>query len=612
MRFRRKSRPSILIQVNKAIQEFELRYNEFNQKSVNLKKRHTSLSWLRVIIFLIAVLLFVSFANNKISEGLVITAIVFLVTFFILLKEHISVKRKKEFQEALAKINAEEIKRSKGDLSGFDNGEEFIDPVHSYHNDLDIFGKNSLFQMLNRTSTRQGRALFSQWLSKPESKEIIQRRNAAVEDLSSKIDWRQNFEAYGRTFKDEKDGVKDLLDWLKEPNTILPKKFYRFAVVFFPIATITVLLLWAFGVIPMSSISLVILINIGVLGSVQKQAKDIFTKTVKGNQALKALKNQIGLIENETFDSSQMIGLKNHFVNDKLKASTSLKEIQFILDSLLNRANLIYWPLNLVFHIDLIVLIFAEKWKDKTKADVEKWFTSIGEIECLNSLAGFHYANPNYNFPTISEQPFTIEGEGVGHPLIKQEKRISNEFNFSGKGGICLITGSNMSGKSTFLRTVGVNAVLALMGAPVCAKSLEISNLQVFTSMRTEDDLEESVSSFYAELKRLKQLLGSINSEVPVLFMIDEVLKGTNSEDRHKGASALIRQLNKAHAFGFVSTHDIELGKITNELQGVKNYSFNSVIEGDEIIFDYTLTEGICKSFNATKLMQLMGIEIIE
>jgi MutS-like protein len=598
--------------VNKAIQEFELRYHEFNLKSINLKKRHTSLSWARVITFLIATLLFVSFANNKISQGLVITAVVFLIVFFLLLKEHISIKRKKEFQEELAKINAEEIKRSKGDLSDFDKGEEFIDPIHSYHNDLDVFGKNSLFQLLNRTSTRQGRSLFSQWLSKPEGKELIQKRNAAVEDLSSKIDWRQKFEAYGRTFNDEKDGVGDLLNWLKEPNSILPKKFYRFAVIFFPIATITVLLLWAFGEIPMSYISLVILVNIGVLGSVQKQARDIYAKTVKGNQALKALKNQIALIENETFDSSLMIGLKSHFIHDNLKASSSLKSLQFILDSLLNRSNLMYWAFNLVFHLDLITLILAEKWKEKTKADVEKWFTSIGEIECLNSLAGFHYANPDYNFPVISEKPFTIVGEGVGHPLIKQEKRISNDFNFSGKGGICLITGSNMSGKSTFLRTVGINAVLALMGAPVCAKTLEISSLQVFTSMRTEDDLEESVSSFYAELKRLKQLLGVINNEIPVLFMIDEVLKGTNSEDRHKGASALIRQLNKAYAFGFVSTHDIELGKITNELQGVKNYSFNSLIEGDEIIFDYTLTEGICKSFNATKLMQLMGIEIIE
>lgn len=598
--------------MNKTIQQFEHRYNEFNLKSINLKKRHTNLSWVRVITFVVATLLFVSFANNKVPEGLIITSVVFIILFFLLLKKHISVKREKEFQEELASINYEEIKRSKGDLSGFDNGEEFIDPIHSYHNDLDIFGKNSLFQLLNRTSTRQGRSLFSQWLSKPEDKELIQKRNAAIKELGPKIDWRQNFEAYGRTFNDEKDGVQDLLDWLKETNTILTKKFYRFAVVFFPIATITVLLLWAFGVIPMSSISLMILVNIGVLGSVQKQAKDIYSKTVKGNQALKALKNQISLIENETFDSALMMALKSHFNHDKLKASSSLKELQFILDSLLNRANLLYWGINLVFHIDLITLILAEKWKEKTKADVEKWFTSIGEIECLNSLAGFHYANPNYNFPIISEEPFTIEGEGVGHPLIKPKKRISNDFNFSGKGGICLITGSNMSGKSTFLRTVGINAVLALMGAPVCAKTLEISNLQVFTSMRTEDDLEESVSSFYAELKRLKQLLGSINSEIPVLFMIDEVLKGTNSEDRHKGASALIHQLNKAYAFGFVSTHDIELGNITNELKGVKNYSFNSVIEGDEIIFDYTLTEGICKSFNATKLMQLMGIEIIE
>jgi Ca2+/Na+ antiporter len=598
--------------VNKAIQEFEQRYNEFNLKSINLKKRHTNLSWARVITFLIAILLFVSFANNKVSEGLVITGVVFLIVFFLLLKKHIAVKREKEFQEELANINAEEIKRSNGDLSGFDKGEDFIDPIHSYHIDLDIFGKNSLFQLLNRTSTRQGRSMFSQWLSKPEGKELIQKRNAAVNDLGPKIDWRQNFEAFGRTFNDERDGVQDLLDWLKEPNSILPKKFYRFAVIFFPIATVAVLLLWAFGVIPMSYISLVILINMVVLGSVQKQAKDIFAKTVKGNQALKALKNQIALIENETFDSALMTGLKGHFNHDNLKASSSLKELQLVLDSLLNRANLLYWPLNIVFQLDLITLILAEKWKEKTKADVEKWFTSIGEIECLNSLAGFHYANPDYSFPVISEQPFTIVGESVGHPLIKPGKRISNDFNFSRKGGICLITGSNMSGKSTFLRTVGLNAVLALMGAPVCAKTLKISNLQVFTSMRTEDDLEESVSSFYAELKRLKQLLGSINSEVPVMFMIDEVLKGTNSEDRHKGASALIRQLNKAQAFGFVSTHDIELGKITNELQGVKNYSFNSLIEGDEIIFDYTLTEGICKSFNATKLMQLMGIEIIE
>jgi len=609
---RTRNRYSILQKVSKIIKEFENRFERFNLLSDKLKKRHTHLSWIRVLTFLVAIILIVAFANNKASDGIIITSFVFLITFFILLKKHITVKKERAFQEELALINAEEINRSKGDLSGFDQGLEFIDPTHEYHIDLDIFGKNSLFQLLNRTSTRLGRLMLSKWLSKPVEKELILKRNIAVQELSTKIDWRQNFEAFGRTYKDNRDGVQDLLTWLKEPNTVLPKKFYRFAVIFFPTITVGILLLSAFEIIPLSYFSLAILINIGVLASVQKYAKNIYAKTIKGNQALKALENQIRLIEKETFDSPLLNELKNNFVHDNITASSSIKELQFVLDSLHNRANIMYWAINLVFHLDLIWLIKAEKWKEKTKADIAQWFDSISRLECLNSLSGFHFANPDYCFPTISKVPFVIEGEEVGHPLIKSEKRISNKFNFSGKGGICLITGSNMSGKSTFLRTVGVNSVLALMGAPVCAKSLDISYLKVFTSMRTQDDLEESVSSFYAELKRLKQLLGTIDSVTPVFFMIDEVLKGTNSEDRHKGAIALIRQLNKAYAFGFVSTHDIELGKITNELQGVKNYSFNSIIKGDEILFDYTLTEGICKSFNATKLMQLMGIEIIE
>ncbi|MFT6827261.1 MAG: DNA mismatch repair ATPase MutS [Roseivirga sp.] len=271
-----------------------------------------------------------------------------------------------------------------------------------------------------------------------------------------------------------------------------------------------------------------------------------------------------------------------------------------------------YHIFNFLFILDVYWLIRAERWKKRTQEDIGAWFEAIGEIEALNSLGAYHFSNSEFSFPTISETPFDIKATAMGHPMINPLKRVSNDFDFSGKGGICLITGSNMSGKSTFLRTVGVNSVLALMGAPVCAQSMQISKLQVFTSMRTQDDLEESVSSFYAELKRLKQLLGSINNELPTLFMVDEVLKGTNSEDRHTGATALIKQLNKAYAFGFVSTHDLTLGTITTELQGIKNYSFNSVIENDDIIFDYTLTPGICKSFNATKLMQKMGIEIID
>ncbi len=598
--------------MKKTNKEFEDRFIQFNDKSLALKKQYTELSWTRVVTFFIAAILIVISANSDSSAGVITVSVLFVIVFFTLMKKHSTVKREKIFQEELALINQEELLRQTGDLSSFDPGSEFIQAEHQYHIDLDIFGKNSLFQLLNRTSTGFGKTMLAKWLSQPEQKDVVEQRNEAVKELGPKIDWRQNFEAYGRSYKEEGNGVQSLLEWLKEANSILPNKFYGKAIFIFPVITITTLFLWLFGLAPVAFFSLSILINVGILASVQKQAKDIYDKTVKSNQALKAFENQIRLIEGESFDSKLLSSLRVYFINDNIKASASLKELQFILDNLHNRMNMMYWVFNMAFLLDVIWLIKAEKWKEKTKADIKEWFVSIGKIECLNSLAGCHHANPDFSFPKMSLEPFIVKGTQVGHPLIKREKRISNDFDFSGKGGICLITGSNMSGKSTFLRTVGVNTVMAMMGAPVCAESFDISYLKVFTSMRTEDDLEESVSSFYAELKRLKQLLGSINSEVPLLFMVDEVLKGTNSEDRHKGAHALIRQLNKTDAFGFVSTHDIELGKITNELQGVKNYSFNSIIEGDEIIFDYTLTEGICKSFNATKLMQKMGIEIIE
>src|SRR5690606_31371401 len=206
--------------------------------------------------------------------------------------------------------------------------------------------------------------------------------------------------------------------------------------------------------------------------------------------------------------------------------------------------------------------------------------------------------------------PYNFNGKNLGHPLLKEQHRIDNDFSFNGKGSIIILTGSNMSGKSTFLRTLGTNAVLALMGGVVCAEDLKIGLVRVFTSMRTVDSLEESVSSFYAELQRLKQLLESGDENQRTFFMLDEILKGTNSYDRHKGAASLVKQLHKLNVLGIVSTHDIELGNMSEKLPSINNYSFTSVVEKDEIIFDYKLHPGICQSFNASKLMERMGIEI--
>jgi len=351
-------------------------------------------------------------------------------------------------------------------------------------------------------------------------------------------------------------------------------------------------------------------VNVIILGWVFYKVQAISKQTERGYKSLNALRFHIDMIEKSHFKSEKLKAFKSTLEHDSTKASKTIKDLQLILNSLQSRTNMLYIIFDILLLLDVFWYIRVNTWKKENQTDIAKWFETIGELDALISMAGLAYSNPDFSYPTISQDHFDIKATGLGHPLIKSKNRVTNNFEFHGQGGICLITGSNMSGKSTFLRTVGVNCTLGLIGAPVCAKEMTVSDLKIFTSMRSQDDLEENVSSFYAELKRLKQLLAYIDGKTPVLFMIDEVLKGTNSKDRHKGALALIKQLNLAYAFGFVSTHDIELGNITNELQGVKNYSFNSEIIGDEIKFDYTLTPGICKSFNATKLMQKMGIEI--
>ena len=589
---------------------FQDRIKTCSKQYETLKRKSLTLSWVRVALFLVSIILITVFANIKNTSGIVVTSIAFVVLFFYLLKRHITVKKELNFSEALLKVNEEELLRLDMKLSSLDDGAEFINPLHEYHIDLDVFGKHSLFQLVNRTSTDLGRKTMAKWLSTPADKEEIMLRQEGVREVAKLVDWRQNIQASGRAFKDEKANIQPLLDWIKEPNGILGNKFYQLAIFLFPLLSLTCITLSAIGLAPIGLPILAIFVNIGVLASVFNRASDVYKKTIFGNKILNAYESQIRWIEQQQLSSAQMSKLKSQLQTNGKAASVVIRKLQFILDNLHSRANLMYQIFNFILVLDIYWLLQAEKWKAQTKDDIEEWFAAIGEIEVINSLGAFYFSNPDCEFPIIEEKPFTIRAEQMGHPLLNPSKRVSNDFDFSGKGGICLITGSNMSGKSTFLRTVGTNAILALMGAPVSANAMHISKLQLFTSMRTQDDLEESVSSFYAELKRLRQLLGSINPEIPTLFMIDEVLKGTNSEDRHTGATALIKQLNKSYAFGFVSTHDLTLGQITTELQGIKNYSFNSVIENDDIIFDYTLTPGLCKSFNATKLMQKMGIEI--
>jgi DNA mismatch repair ATPase MutS len=252
-----------------------------------------------------------------------------------------------------------------------------------------------------------------------------------------------------------------------------------------------------------------------------------------------------------------------------------------------------------------------EKWKEENNKKIDHWFHTLAEFEALSSLGTLAFNHPGWTFPELNTEQPEFTAKELGHPLIDPKKSVVNSYSTIGKAQISIITGSNMAGKSTFLRSVGVNMVLACMGAPVNASHMKISPLKVMSSMRVKDNLEESTSTFYAELKKLKSIIDAVKRKEPVFILLDEILRGTNSHDRHTGSKALIRQLVHEEATGIIATHDLELASLENEFPAsIHNFHFDVQIDGPELYFDYTLKKGICQSFNAAILMKKIGIEL--
>lgn len=590
--------------------QFSGRAASFLSQSEAFSKTYNNLSIVRVTAFTLAIIILVFFANDRNYLGAATILVVFPFVFGILLRKHQKIAFKKHQAQNLSLINEGEVLRLDGTLNRFDGGDRFELEDHPYSVDLDVFGKNSLFQLLNRCTTESAKRLLANWLNKSASKEEIILRQSAVKELVPLLEWRQEFQAGGMFYEDKESTIHTLLNWLSIPPYFDTKRYYKIAAYLLPLVTIVAITLYFLDVFHYLIPLIAIVLNIWVMRKAIPLATSTQEQTYESIKSLKAYEVMIEKLEKQSFQSQKLVSLQKLFSHEGFSAKEEIKKLGTILDWLNSRNNAFYFLFNIVFLIDIHLLVRAEKWKMRTHVDVSHWFDAISEIEVLNSLAGFSFANPGYCFPSLDNQSHSYSGNKIGHPLLKSHARISNDFYFSGKGNIIVLTGSNMSGKSTFLRTLGTNAILAFMGSVVCATNFQIGHFQLFTSMRTVDSLEENVSSFYAELRRLKQLLNTISAATPVFFMLDEILKGTNSHDRHKGAAALIRQLSATNAFGIVSTHDLELGDLADKSGSIANYHFSSNIKEDEIIFDYKLHKGICQSFNASKLMQIMGIEI--
>ncbi len=590
---------------------FENNISKYEEESNRLSRLFNQISTIRIVVFIIALILAVYTADIPSAKALGLVILVFMISFVVLVKWHNRVRYVRNHARFLKQINEGELARLKGDLSSFDSGEDFKSAQHYYSGDLDVFGRNSLFQLLNRATTVTGRKMLADWLLEPATKGAIVKRQEAVNELKEQTDFCQNFQAVGLHFEDEKVQFQPLISWLEEPVKIRSSKWLMFASYILPIMSLGLLAGVVWASIPFGYLLIVILVNGVLLKSVFKYSLKITEQTSKGVSTLTTIAQLIREVENKQFSSLLLSEIKNDFSKSEVVVSQRIDRLVKVLDYLNARANMLYVGFNILLLLDIHLISQAEKWKLQNQSEVKNWFDRISEFEVLASFGRFAHANPDFITPDISEEEYKFKTKDMSHPLIKPSERISNDFLAEGKGKVMIVTGSNMSGKSTFLRTIGVNIVLALAGAPVCAKEMSLSRMLIFTSMRTQDNLEEHISSFYAELTRIKQLLDLLDtSNLPILFMLDEILKGTNSHDRHKGAVAILKQLHKTNSFGFISTHDLELGEQSKALDYCENYSFNSEIVGNEILFDYKIDNRLCHSFNASALMKNIGIEI--
>ena len=540
----------------------------------------------------------------------------FLALVFI----HAHIKEQETLFELLVKINQAEQVYLKGDLSAFDGGEAFINPEHPYSYDLDMFGNLSIFQHLNRTETVFGKVELAKNLENTEGVDIVLRQEA-VKELENKMAWRQRFQANGQMFADKNERMGKFENWIEKPSPLQNNAFFRIVSYVLPFLTCLILILlfatdWAMALPLFKALGLLNLLIVASQHKLIKHENEMLSDMSLSFQKYAVL---LKAIENETFTSEKLNQLKQSIVVEGASASQAMKRLSVILNQFDNIINPFAAILgNGLFHYHIHALFSLGKWKQTFGHTVFQWFQVIGEFESLSSIANFSYNHPDFIFPTPlnaipnAQNPKLTEGglfmKNVGHPLIPRDKRVGNDMVFNDPSFVVL-TGSNMSGKSTFLRTLGVNLVLAKMGAPVCADEFKFYPFNVFVSMRVSDSLQNSESFFFAELKRLKRIISELEQNQRTFVILDEILRGTNSNDKRAGTIGLIKNLMAHKAVGIIATHDLVIGDMEKQYPDyLKNLCFEVEIIDNDLRFDFKLQEGVAQKMSAAFLMKKMGI----
>lgn len=585
------------------LKEFYKKRVEAHQELLGKVKHRLAISSaVRLILFVIATtLVYLVFGDTKLVLGIIIVAI---GLFLYLVTRHMDLLYKRDKFLALIKINETEVKVLERNFHHLPDGSEYKNPTHYFAQDIDLFGKGSFYQYSNRTALNQGSDMLVEMLLS-NNIDNIESKQQAVNELAKMPDWRQEFSAIANLVKTDTT-TKTIVSWLKGYKVYVPNAM-RFLPNVFTLVSVILIGGYLLGVLPGYPIIILLLVGLLISGFYLKKTAKLASDANRVQSTFQQYQKLILKIEEEEFTAELLREKKNSVVSKEQLASKILKEFSQILSALDQRNNMFFALLGNGFFLwDLRQAYRIEQWIDKHGPKVENWFHTIAFFDAYNSLGNFAYNHPSYTYPVLVKNKLVLKAVKASHPLLNPTKAVPNDIKIL-KEQFFIVTGANMAGKSTFLRTVSLQIVMANIGLPVCASEAEYSPIKLITSMRTTDSLTDDESYFFSELKRLKFIVDEIQRD-QYFIVLDEILKGTNSVDKAIGSRKFVERLVASKSTGIIATHDLSLCEAAEELPQIMNYYFDAEIINNELHFDYTFKTGICKNMNASFLLKKMEI----
>ena len=588
---------------------YQKQIDHYTARLKQIKKRRNLITLAKLLTFGYMIFLIYLLINHSTQPLLLLGIGAILVFIFLTLWDSQIIYRQHLIEELL-RINTLESDYLAGNFSALDQGERFNDPAHPYAHDLDLFGEDSLFQHLNRTVTFSGTQKLVSWLlSLSKDPEVIHSRQQAAEELCAEPEWCQHFRAAGALHPTQAlDAVI-----LKSGPTESPF-FSRHSTVrlILWIANTIVIVSWAVTSFTPLPFSISLVLSLLQLSALALYIKKINAYHQRLNLFLKTISNYlplVRLIHDQSFRSPYLQKIRHSLFTPESNSLQALTQLHRIQNNLDQRGNIVIaFILNGLYLKDFHTLLRLDHWRKKYGPDIETWTDVLSEADALISMANYRFNHPAYCLPVICQDRL-LDTEEIGHPLLKSERNVTNDFSIRSLHQIAIVTGANMAGKSTFLRTIGVNLILAQSGNVVCSRYFAFQPMTLFTSMRTTDSLSKDTSYFHAELLRLQQLVNIAQQEDKVFIILDEMLKGTNSVDKLNGSLAFLKRILSYPISGLVATHDLALGELADDFpEHFFNVCFEIVHSGSQITYDYKLHPGISSNMNASILLKQMGL----